>query len=257
MSKTRHQDESVLVRTYGLTFSRNSIVPPASEAWDQLVYATRGVLTVRTNVGTWVVPPYRALWLPANTPCTLEVLGQTALRMLYLKRRPDLAALSSFDRDRCAVVGVSPLLRELILRTIHIGVLQAEEPCHQRLTGLIHDELLAVDTMPLQLPYPTNEQALAFATRLETLVGNPFDMDISVLVSGASRRTLERVFRRETGMSLGQWVRRRKLLEGLRLMAEGATVSDVAFRLGYNGPSAFIAMFKRELGDTPGEYLKA
>jgi len=248
MSNFRQDDEPVLVRTYGVTFSRNKLTPPASEAWDQVVYANKGVLTVKTEVGTWVVPPYRAIWLPANMRSTLEVQGLTALRMLYLRKSK---RSYPFDRSKCAVLSVSPLLRELILRAVNIGALEAKIAQHRRMADLIQDELQAVDTVPLQLPYPNEASARVFASLIE----ENYDIEAALSASGSSRRTMERVFRRETAMSLGQWVRRRKLLEGLQSLVEGETTASVAFRLGYNGPSAFIAMFKRELGATPGSYL--
>jgi len=73
---------------------------------------------------------------------------------------------------------------------------------------------------------------------------------------GASRRTLERVFRAETAMSLGQWLRRQKLLQAMRRLAAGECVNTIAIELGYNSASAFIAMFRRELGQTPKRYFE-
>jgi AraC-like DNA-binding protein len=81
-------------------------------------------------------------------------------------------------------------------------------------------------------------------------------METLLRQSGASRRTMERLFRAETGMSLGQWQRRQTLLHALRRLAAGESVSGVAGELGYNSPSAFIAMFRRELGQTPKRYFE-
>jgi AraC-like DNA-binding protein len=67
---------------------------------------------------------------------------------------------------------------------------------------------------------------------------------------------MERLFQTETGMSLGQWLRRHRLLHGLRQLAAGECVNSVALELGYNGASAFIAMFRRELGQTPKQYFQ-
>jgi AraC-like DNA-binding protein len=252
MSISRQDNDPVLVRSYGVSFSDWQIIPPASESWDQLIYASRGVLTVSTELGTWVVPPHRAVWLPANVRSTLSVSRHTALRMIYVRRRRNKAG---FDRGSCAVVSVSPLLRELIIRTNQIGALASTDPRHRRIAGLIDDELQTLDTIPLQLPYPQSKLAQSFASSL-TLEGDlAFDVPHALNKSGASRRTIERLFRAETGMSLGQWVRRRKLLVGLEALLQGDTTGAVAFRLGYNGPSAFIAMFRRELGETPGNYI--
>jgi len=73
--------------------------------------------------------------------------------------------------------------------------------------------------------------------------------------AGASIRTLERLFREETGMSLGAWLRRLRLQLALEQLAAGASVTEAARAGGYNGPSAFVAMFRRELGTTPGRYF--
>ncbi len=252
MSQLRQLDDGVLVRSYGVTFSIPSHKPPTSEVWDQLVYAIRGVLTVKTDLGTWVVPPHRAVWLPANTRHWLEMSGQTALRMIYLRKQE--AQSAKFDRSQCAVVSVSSLLRELIVRTIQIGALESNVPHHRHLSALIEDEIEAIETVPLQLPYPQSEVALKFALALEKLDAFNSDWKHDMRDCGVSRRTLERIFLTETGMTLGQWIRRRKLLTGLDQLLRGETTAYVAFHLGYSSPSAFIAMFRRELGSTPSTY---
>jgi AraC-like DNA-binding protein len=66
--------------------------------------------------------------------------------------------------------------------------------------------------------------------------------------TGASKRTLERLFLRETAMTLGRWRRRLRLVEALRLLAQGHAVTRVALGVGYQSPpSVFIAAFRREL----------
>ena len=208
------------------------------------------MVTATTFAGTWVLPAHRALWLPANTPVTLEVVCPTALRMLYLRRRRHSGA---FDPHRCAVLTVTPLLRELILRSVQIGVLEKQTISHRRLAGLIHDELREIESVPLQLPKPRNPMAIEFIRHLEDTKNIPS----SISQIGISRRSLERNFVLETGMSLGQWVRQWRLLAALRLLGEGQSVSEVAFILEFSSPSSFIAMFRRELGTTPGAFFQA
>jgi AraC-like DNA-binding protein len=187
----------------------------------------------------------------------LGVSGTVALRSIYIRKTRHLSKNLSFDPVNCAVINVSPLLRELILRATKLSVLYASQPFHRRLAGLIEDELRSVSAVPLQLPLPQSAIARDFARRLEQRLDACFDMQELIQECGTSRRTLERLMREETGMSLGQWVRRRKLLAGLQALTDGETVGAVAFRLSYSSPSAFIAMFKRELGMAPGEYIAA
>src|ERR1700756_3010180 len=95
---------ATLTRDYGA----GHVIPSHFHDRDQLVYATRGVMTVRTGHGAWIVPTHRAVWIPASIPHTITMSGTVAMRTLYL--RPRLA--QTLPR-MCSVVNVPPLLREL------------------------------------------------------------------------------------------------------------------------------------------------
>jgi AraC-like DNA-binding protein len=252
MSNSRHPDRTVQVRSFGVTFQSSHRPPPNlhdSPDWDQLIYATRGVMTVHTDGGSWVVPPHRGVWIPAGFRFRLEFAGVVALRTLYLRKGLRKAPL------RCSVVNVTPLLRELIVRTNLIGALDSRFPEQKRLIGVILDELEMLVVVPLQLPLPRDPRAARFAALAAADQGGRSLMAKLFRQCGASRRTLERVFRQETAMSLGQWLRRQRLLQALPRLAAGESVSAIALDLGYNGASAFIAMFRRELGATPKRYF--
>jgi len=259
MSNFRQADSaSILVRSFGVTFHSGQttpprqVVPPAAGMWHQLVCATRGVLTVRTDQCAWVVPPHRAVWIPAGFEYRLELSGVVAVRMLYI--RPRIRGEKLLPRD-CAVVNVTPLLRELIVRTVQVGALDAGVAEQKRLIGVILDELKVLIAVPLQLPLPRDGRAARYAA----LANHSGSLPAEKLLRqcGTSRRTMERLFRAETGMSLGQWQRRQTLLHALRRLAAGENVSGIAGELGYNSASAFIAMFRRELGQTPKRYFEA
>jgi AraC-like DNA-binding protein len=251
MSNFRHPDQTVEIRSFGVTFSHGQQAPALlheAAEWHKLIYATRGVTTVRTDAGAWVVPPHRGVSIPAGVRFRLETSGIVALRMLYIRARliPGL--------DTCTVVNVTPLMRELIVRTNRIGALDTTIPGQRRLIGMILDEWKLLVAAPLQLPLPRDPRAAQFAA---LMAANPAAASVENLLrqSGASRRTMERIFRLETAMSLGQWLRRQKLLDALRRLAAGESVNRVAVDLGYNSASAFIAMFRRELGRTPKRYF--
>jgi AraC-like DNA-binding protein len=84
---------------------------------------------------------------------------------------------------------------------------------------------------------PTDPRALAVA---RGLLASPDGEDAAkaFAAAGARRRTLERRFAAETGMTLGAWRREARLLHALRLLAVGEPVT----------------MFRRALGSTPGRY---
>jgi AraC-like DNA-binding protein len=246
MSWMRHDPDEPLARSYAVTHPTGTVVPPHPPGWDLLVYATRGVLAVVAGSVRLTVPPHRAAWLPASAAQRIEVVGRTSLRNLYVR-----AGLSSVD-DGPRVLDLPPLARELLLAAVRRAPLWERVPAQQRLVATLLDELALLPGVPLQLPLPADPVALAVAEALLADLAAPSGAVLARC--GASRRTLERRFTAETGMSLGRWRTRARLVESVRLLAAGATTAATAHAVGFATPSAFAAAFKRDLGSTPSEY---
>lgn len=216
----------------------------------QLTYALRGIMRVDTVDGIWVVPPMRALWIPPEVEHELRTSSPVSLRTLFIKPqlRDSLPA-------QCSVVEVTPLLRELILRMIAITDEQGLENVRAHMIELILDEIRAVETLPLHVPMPSDSRALRIC---KGLLQDPADTKTCSQWGasvGASSRTLERLFQKETGVSFGSWRRQARLLAALGRLAEKTPVSTVAYDLGYESASAFTAMFRRTLGRSPSEFF--
>lgn len=240
------------MRTYPVTFPTGYQSKAHSHEWDQLTYAAHGVMTVHTEKGIWVVPPHRAVWVPAGIEHTEEMSGRVAARSLFFV--PGLSR--SLPRD-CSTVNVTPLLRELILQVTRLGVLDSKLPAQARLIGVILDQLEALRTVALQLPNPSDRRALKTVALLRESPSRTESLEQIARLVGASKRTIERLFRAETGMPFNQWRQRLRLIHALRLLAEGESVTSVALESGYDSTSAFIAMFKKEVGTTPSRYYKS
>ena len=216
----------------------------------QLLYASSGVMTVTTASGVWVVPPLRAVWIPANTSHQIHTSGQVSMRTLYIQ--PDI---DNGLPERCCVVSVTPLLRELILYAMGIPPLYTQNSPDERLMNVILDQIQNMSIAPLELPIPNDPRLKKIYVRL---VANPEDkrtIDDWGKMVGATGRTLARHFRMETGLTFGQWRQQVRILEALKRLATHEPVTTVAFALGYDSPSAFISMFKNALGKTPGQYF--
>lgn len=258
MSSFRHADDpQTRVRSFAVTFPGRDrsiphhLVPPHSEDWHQFIYAVRGVIRVTTERFAWIVPPHRAVWIPKGLQSSLQMNGEVALRMLYIRAGP-----RGLFPD-CAVVNVTPLLRELIVRANRLGALDCSKPEQARLAAVVIDELRSLRAIPLQLPLPADPRAVRFAALVSERSQLSPPLQSLARQSGASRRTLERIFRDETGLSLGQWLRRQLVLSALAMLGAGQSVDSAAAELGYSSSSAFIAMFRKELGQTPARYLAA
>ncbi len=227
------------------------VIPSHFHDRDQLVYASHGVMTVRTSAGTWVVPTHRAVWIPAPVPHTIAMSGMVAMRTLYLK--PRLA--QTLPRD-CCVVNVSPLLKELILQACTFAGLKESIKAQRHLIEIILDQLQAIPMLPLQLPNPSDPRALRIAQLLIADPGDSRTLAQVCKVGGAGKRTVERLFQEDVGMSLGRWRQQLRLMQAMRLLGEGAKVTQAALEAGYSTPSAFISMFRKTLGTTPTLYFR-
>ncbi|MBI3723594.1 helix-turn-helix transcriptional regulator [bacterium] len=239
------------VRTLSHEFASGHRIPPHSHGWHQLVHATTGVMTVHTPEGAWVVPAHRGVWVPADVEHWIEISGRVAMRTLYV--RP---AVSRSLPVRCLALNVPPLLRELILHAVEIGTLDRRVRAHVRLLGVILDQLGTIEDAALHLPEPRDPRA----QRLSRIVhDDPSDRRTLAELArgtGASKRTLERLFQAETGMSFSRWRRQLRFVEALRSLAAGAKVTGVALDAGYDSLSAFVSAFRRVFGVTPGRYFR-
>jgi AraC-like DNA-binding protein len=218
---------------------------------DQLLFASTGVMTVRTAEGIWVVPPLRAVWIPANTPHSVSISGQVSMRTLYL-----LPKLRDTAFGKCLVMDVSPLLRELILHACAFGRLRKRSPKERRIIEFVIDQLKAVERVCLQLPYPRDTRALRVVNALTADPGDGRTLEALCRACGGSKRTIQRLFLEETGMTFGRWRQQLRLLHGLRRLAHGDKVSSSALSAGYRSTSAFISVFRKQLAATPMRYLQ-
>ena len=130
-------------------FPDGFFIAPHAHRRSQLIHASSGVMRVRTPQGAWIVPPHRAVWVPADIVHDVRMAGAVAMRTLYIE--PE--AVAALPRQ-CCVVAVSPLLRELILRASAAPLLYDEAGPDGRVMALILDELRVLPVLPLNLPMP-------------------------------------------------------------------------------------------------------
>ena len=242
--------ERVPVTTLSYDFTPGHRVPLHYHDADQLVYASTGIMTIHTDEGTWVVPTQRAVWIPARMPHWIQISGAVSMRTLYFKPR----YFASLPRC-CQVLNVSPLLRELIVQCCQFAGLTRRNPKQAHLIELLLDQLQVAPVVGLQLPNPVEPRAAAVAAALLHAPADERFLDEICRQAGAGRRTIERIFCRETGMTLGRWRQQLRLMHAMQLLAQGSPITNAALDAGYSTPSAFIYMFRRALGTTPGKYF--
>jgi AraC-like DNA-binding protein len=247
----RSGDRTSAITSHTRDYPAGSVVPLHFHDRDQLVYASRGVMTVSTRHGTWVVPPHRAVWIPARIPHTITMSGLVAMRTLYLKPR-----LAKGPPRDCFVLNVSALLKELILHACAVRTLTTSLRWQAHLVAVILHQLEVVRTIPLQLPHLSDPRLKRIADILTSAPRDPRTLAQLCKETGAGKRSVERLFQQEIGMTFGKWRQQLRLMQGMRLLAEGAKVTHAALESGYSTASAFTSMFRKALGVTPRSYFK-
>lgn len=253
MPQIRHglKEQQLLVRTLSLKLQNGSELEGHEHPWPQAIFASRGVMQVDAGGCRWVVPPMRCLFIPAKTGHSIRIVSETWMRTIYL--RPGISAGLPLS---CSILDVSPLLRELILQAVRMQMLSEAVPAEANLAAVLADQLAAAGEIPLKTAMPTDPRGKCLADIISRDPANKKPLSALARLSGASPRTLERIFINETGLSLGRWRQRARLMMGIRLLIGGSSVAQSALASGYESPSAFVAMFKREMGTTPGQYMQ-
>jgi AraC-like DNA-binding protein len=248
---TSEQEPFLAVRSLATNYASGYEIATHRHPWHQLLYATSGAMTVSTERSSWMIPTARAVFIPTRNAHAIRMWGTVEMRTLYFS-----PAFTRFEEPECRVFEVTPLMRELILRAVERMGLDSRVAHDSRLIGLLEDEvnlaMASAADSPLALPMPQDGRALALA---HSILAHPLRVEsVEALAKqhGVARRTLERRYRDETGMSFGVWRQKARLLDSIRLLAEGISVTDTALDCGYASVSAFIAAFKRTFGYTPG-----
>jgi AraC-like DNA-binding protein len=238
----------ILTMSYRLGPGRT---PAHRHARAHLFYCAAGVFRLVRREAAWIVPPSQAVWIPSGAEHSAFATQPISLMSLFV----DASATSGLPDD-CRVVRIAPLLRELIFKAVDVGNEYGPGGAEARLMQVILDELKGLEPAPLRLPLARDKRVRRVC---EALLANPADecgLEDWAARAGASPRTLARLFVSETGLTFAEWRRQMRLLEAIDRLGEGQAVTRVALDLGYESPSAFIAMFRRTLGVPPSKYFQ-
>jgi len=228
------------------SFAAGSRILPHSHARDQLLYAVSGSMRIRTQNEAWIVPPDRALYVPADMVHSVSMREAVEMRTLYIAPRRGLA----LPKAPVALM-VTPLLRALVLALLDEDITYAPHSRADRIALLILDEIERARPLHMSIPMPQDARLLRVC---EALIANPeraSTLDDWTEHVGASRRTLARLFQKECGVTFTVWRQRVRFHAAIEALSRGLTVGEAARQSGYGSPSAFTSAFRRSFGVSP------
>ena len=251
---TREYDPrpGVSISTLAYDYPAGFTVVEHAHGADQVIYAPQGVMEVSAARSVWLIPPQFAVWIPARTRHRIRMPEAVSMRTLYLRR-----GLATRLPRTCRVLHVTVLLRELIVEAVRIGHLRTDQRLHAAIRDLILQLLHDASPVPMSVTLPNDSRALAVAHATIAAHRARGALPDLCAEAGVSVRTVQRLFRREVGLSFEHWRRQVRLMKGVELLITGRSVKEAAYEVGYQQPSAFVDMFRRTLGNTPKAWIAA
>ena len=237
-------------------------IQPHHHAWAQVVLSMTGVIRTTAGRSTYLVPPSRALWIPPGVEHVVTVVEAADIRTLYLHQDrdcigPGVTPAQQAPWHGCRVLEVSPLLRELVPAMPTSPDPGPPTERERLVSALILDELRGALPVRLGIDLPADKRLRSLC---EAVVDDPArleTLDAWAAETGASPRTVARLFRSELGTSFVQWRQQVLLAKALTLAARGRPMGVIAAELGYASASAFSAMVTRTVGQPPSRFFGA
>ena len=217
-------------------------IAPHSHPRDQVIYGVSGVMRIETLEGAWIVPPDRALLMPAGMDHSIDVRGSVEMRTLYITPNEPTAI---------KVLAVSPLLRELISALAQEPMDYSGNRRAEQIAELISLELNRAAALPLNVPLPRDARLQQVCQKL--LSDPSIKLSLEQLASQTiiSSKTLARLCEKELGMSFSVWRRRIRFAKALELLGQNHPIKLIARECGYESSSAFTHAFRQHFGATP------
>jgi AraC-like DNA-binding protein len=215
----------------------------------KLLYAFEGAIEVESTRGRNLIPRQLAAWIPAGVPHCTSIHGIRWVSVFFTTEMVD------DPEQRVRTVMVSALMREMMREAMRWPLNRLE--CAVRTAffdamGKLCSEWIAREA---NLFLPTSKDARV--KRVLDYTAQRMDLSLAAVCKhvGMSVRSLRRHLKAETGMTWDDYRHRSRLLQAISLLSEkDEPVSEIAARCGFESPSAFARVFRREMGESPRDY---
>ncbi|ABO57765.1 MULTISPECIES: AraC family transcriptional regulator [Burkholderia] len=241
-------DDGPFVAAALLTQRDPRVTPSHAHARGQLVGTLSGLVSIGLDDQQWVVPAIHAVWIPPHFRHSLHSFGPIAGWSAFIAPAR-CASLPAAPR----AIRTTPLLREAVQRAASWDG-AALDAAQTRIADVILDEIAAAPAESLGLIRPQEPRLARITDALAANLADNRRLEEWAEWAGIGARTMSRRFVAETGLTFAQWRQQARLLRALEKIADGAPVTTIALDLGYDNVSAFIDMFRRATGTTPGKY---
>ena len=239
---------SMPVHAYEDRFPVKYVYPKHAHNRSQLSFSLNGVMSVLTDKASFILPPNRAMWIPANVEHQVSSRSGLHFHIVYID--PDFGP----QPEECCVLNISPLTRGLIHEITTFDSEYDMDGREGRIVRLLLDEIARMPSLPLNVMLPIDPRLRRVCDALYANPSDNRDIEEWSKFAAMSRRSFTRLFKEETGMGFAVWRRQIRLMDAVARLSSGESVTSVALSVGYDSPSAFTSMFRRAFGMPPRDF---
>jgi len=208
----------------------------------QLTYVEDGYQYVHIARKAYLVPQNHAIWIPSGKEHRTASEARTVNLMIVLFK-------SVFEQDFYQNVHVFPapaVLKEMLLYASKWNKLLTEDEEQAMFLKTILNSLphFCNENNYLQIPVPADTRLIPVCDHINA--NYPYNLDIDELANKArmSARNLQRIFRKETGITPQKYMQLIRILKSIELIdTKQYTLTEIAFKVGYKSLSAFTSSY--------------
>ncbi|MEM9631483.1 MAG: helix-turn-helix transcriptional regulator [Pseudomonadota bacterium] len=215
----------------------------------QITYVLSGMITFATESRSFVVPAGHMIWIPKNLVHSADARRDVHFVSVYVNEK-ELNNLPTL----CQIAEAPEFLKSIFERLIVHQIRGEKGPIYDALVLLLFHEICSVQTVDLSIRMPKDNRLRRVCEEILRSPSATVCKDSLANVGNISVRTMTRLFKSELNMTFTEWLHQVLVLTAAHKLRGGANIAYVATELGYESPSAFAAMFRRQIGQTPSEF---
>ncbi len=228
---------------------------PHSHKRAQLAYVEEGFQYLHIDKKIILLPQNHAAWIPSNLlhKTTTEA---TSIRLMTLFF--DVEEQDAFYDNTC-IFTVPVVLKEMLKYAAKWSKKQEYSIEEEAFLLAIFRELpnFVKHSLTLSIPVPEDSRL----TVVCHYINKHFCEDINIIelaeAANLSLRTLERIFKKETGITVLKYIQLVKIIKSIEYLGTGEyTISEVAHKVGYKSLQAYSTSFYMLIKERPTAFLK-
>ncbi|MDN3693221.1 AraC family transcriptional regulator [Chryseobacterium tructae] len=219
----------------------------------QLTFVEDGYQYFHIDQKTYLVPQHHVIWIPSGKAHKITSEAKTVNLMVFLFK-------SVFEEDfyqNVHVFAVPSVLKEMLLYASKWNQSLDENEEQDIFFKAILKSLpnFCKESNGLEIPIPKDIRLIPVCNDINSNFKYNLDIDSLAAKAQMSVRSLQRNFKNETGITLQKYLQLTRILKSIELIdMKQYTLSEVAYKVGYQSLSAFTSSYFAVMKAKPKVY---